>query len=122
MIRRLIRGSLAIPLMMCCSIASQISIRQFVQWRESVPLLIRGAAGVPICRAPNFRHLSWSYAIYMLTTPGFGVVRRAASPVIRTMVGFAGGVVGGLTAMPGSLPIIWCDLRGVPKEHQRGYT
>src|SRR5262245_8727730 len=41
----------AIPLMMCCSIASQIMslavIRQFVQWRESA-MLVGGAAGVPI--------------------------------------------------------------------------
>ena len=22
--------------------------------------------------------------------------------------------------MPGALPVIWCDLRGVPKERQRG--
>src|SRR6266436_1075340 len=36
------------------------------------------------------------------------------------MVGFAGGFVGGLTAMPGALPTIWCDLRGLPKDQQRG--
>jgi uncharacterized membrane protein YfcA len=35
-------------------------------------------------------------------------------------VGFAGGFVGGLTAMPGALPTIWCDLRGLPKNQQRG--
>ena len=125
----------AIPLMMCCSIASQISslavIRQYVQWRESAPLLIGGAAGVPIAlyfltltNAHVFRILTSIflviYAIYMLTKPGFGMVRQAASPVIRTIVGFAGGLIGGLTAMPGSLPIIWCDLRGVSKEQQRG--
>jgi uncharacterized membrane protein YfcA len=125
----------AIPLMMCCSIASQISslavIRQYVQWRESAPLLIGGAAGVPIAlyfltltNAHVFRILTGIflviYAIYMLTKPGFGMVRQAGSPVIRTIVGFAGGLIGGLTAMPGSLPIIWCDLRGVSKEQQRG--
>ena len=125
----------AIPLMVCCSIASQISslavIRQFVQWRESAPLLVGGAAGVPIAlyfltltNAHVFRILIGIflviYAIYSLTRPGFGMVRQAASPVIRTIVGFAGGLVGGLTAMPGSLPIIWCDLRGLSKEQQRG--
>ena len=35
-------------------------------------------------------------------------------------VGFAGGLVGGLTAMPGALPTIWCDLRGLAKNEQRG--
>jgi hypothetical protein len=35
-------------------------------------------------------------------------------------VGFGGGLIGGLTAMPGALPVIWCDLRGMPKDQQRG--
>jgi uncharacterized protein len=126
---------LAIPLMICCSIASQISslavIRQFVQWRESALLLIGGAAGVPIAiyllpltNAQAVRIAVGiflaSYAIYMLTKPACGIIRRAISPVIHSMVGVAAGLVGGLTAMPGALPIIWCDLRGVSKEHQRG--
>jgi uncharacterized protein len=125
----------AIPLMMCCSIASQVSsliaIRQFIEWRESAPLLIGGAGGVPIAlylltvtNAHVFRIVVGiflaGYALYMLTRPGFGMVRQAANPVIRTVVGFAVGLVGGLTAMPGALPIVWCDLRGVSKEHQRG--
>ncbi len=116
----------AIPLMMCCSIASQISslvvIRQFVQWRESAPLLIGGAGGIPIAlyvltltNAHVFRIL---VGIFLATYAG--IFRQAASPVIHTLVGFAGGLVGGLTAMPGALPIVWCDLRGVSKEHQRG--
>jgi uncharacterized protein len=126
---------LAIPLMMCCSIASQISslaaIRRHIQWRASVPLLIGGAGGIPIAlylltliNAQVFRIsigiFLACYAVYMLTKPVCGIVRRAASPVVHSMVGFAGALVGGLTAMPGTLPIIWCDLRGVSKEHQRG--
>ena len=35
-------------------------------------------------------------------------------------LGFASGLVGGLTAMPGALPTIWCDLQGLPKDRQRG--
>ncbi len=122
---------LAIPLMMCCSIASQMSslalIRQHIQWRASVPLLIGGAGGVPIAlylltltNAHAFRIsvgiFLASYAIYMLTKPACGIVRQVASPVVHSMVGFAGALVGGLTAMPGTVPVIWCDLRGVSKE------
>jgi hypothetical protein len=29
-------------------------------------------------------------------------------------------LVGGLTAMPGAIPTIWCDMRGMPKSDQRG--
>src|SRR5204863_2610812 len=38
----------------------------------------------------------------------------------NALVGFGGGLIGGLTAMPGALPTIWCELRGMPKEQQRG--
>jgi uncharacterized protein len=36
------------------------------------------------------------------------------------LVGFGGGLIGGLTAMPGALPTIWCDIHGLPKTQQRG--
>jgi uncharacterized protein len=36
------------------------------------------------------------------------------------LIGFGGGFVGGLTAMPGAIPTIWCDIHGVPKTEQRG--
>jgi hypothetical protein len=35
-------------------------------------------------------------------------------------VGFACGLVGGMTAMPGAVPTLWCDLHGVPRLEQRG--
>src|SRR5262249_41463532 len=67
---------LAIPLMMCCSIASQISsltsIRRFVRWRESAPLLVGGAAGVPI-------------ALYFLTLTNAHVFRIVVGIFLRDM-------------------------------------
>jgi len=36
------------------------------------------------------------------------------------LVGFGGGLIGGLTGMPGALPTIWCDLHGIAKNEQRG--
>jgi uncharacterized membrane protein YfcA len=38
----------------------------------------------------------------------------------NALIGFGGGFVGGLTAMPGAIPTIWCDIHGVPKTEQRG--
>src|SRR5439155_3118286 len=38
----------------------------------------------------------------------------------NALVGFGGGLVGGLTAMPGALPAIWCDIHGFQKNQQRG--
>jgi uncharacterized membrane protein YfcA len=44
----------------------------------------------------------------------------ASGGAAELLVGMGGGLVGGLTAMPGALPTIWCDLRGMTKTQQRG--
>lgn len=126
---------LAIPLMMVCSIASQLTslamLRRFVAWREIVPLLIGGAAGLPISLylltllEPHAFRIGFGiflmgYAGYMLARPACALIGDLGGPVLHSALGFASGLVGGLTAMPGALPAIWCDLRGVSKERQRG--
>jgi uncharacterized protein len=55
----------------------------------------------------------------MLARPAATII-CCRGPAVTSAVGFAGGLVGGLTAMPGALPVIWCELRGLPKEQQRG--
>jgi len=121
--------------MMVCSIASQltslVALRRFVAWREVVPLLIGGAAAVPISLYlltlinPQSFRIGFSvflmvYAGYMIARPARAVFGKLGGPILHSALGFAGGFVGGLTAMPGALPAIWCDLRGLPKDRQRG--
>src|SRR5437870_13336310 len=75
---------LAIPLMMFCSTASQITsltaLRRLIAWRETTPLLVGGLAGVPIAlylltSLPSttfrlgFGIFLASYAIYMFAKP-----------------------------------------------------
>jgi uncharacterized membrane protein YfcA len=60
------------------------------------------------------------YAGYMLLRPQSQLLQRIKSRVFDGLVGFTGGLIGGLTAMPGAAPVVWCDLRGLPKEQQRG--
>ena len=124
----------AVPLMMFCSIASQmasLTMLRLICWQEIAPLLIGGTAGVPIALyiltrvdAGTFRTgfgvFLASYSGYMLLQRPGTLVLRAAGVGMRSAVGFAGGFLGGLTAMPGALPMVWCDLRGISKEHQRG--
>jgi len=127
---------LAIPLMMCCSVASQVTslamLRRLMNWRETTPFLIGGCLGVPIALylltlmdGHTFRVIFgvflMSYALYMLVRPASASFAGVGgSPIINAAVGFMGGLVGGLTAMPGAMLVIWCDLRGVIKEQQRG--
>jgi uncharacterized protein len=60
-----------------------------------------------------------AYAGYMLFRPSLTYLQDM-SQTRSALVGFGGGLIGGLTAMPGALPTIWCDMHGVPKNKQRG--
>ena len=60
------------------------------------------------------------YATYALFRPTLAYLRQMESKSRNVLVGFGGGLVGGLTAMPGALPTIWCDMHGLPKSEQRG--
>jgi uncharacterized membrane protein YfcA len=61
-----------------------------------------------------------SYAVYMLINRPSLSFAGLAGPKLHSAVGFVGGLVGGFTAMPGALPVMWCELRGVSREQQRG--
>jgi hypothetical protein len=124
----------AVPLMMACSIGVQAAnlwaLRENIRWSESMVLVIGGLLGVPIAvwllrstDATVFREgfgfVVALYAGYMLFRPSL----KHLQPMHRgrnALVGFGGGLIGGLTAMPGALPTIWCDTHGVPKNWQRG--
>jgi uncharacterized membrane protein YfcA len=125
----------AVPLMMICSVIVQsinlVSLRRHIDWRGSAMLIIGGLFGLPpalylllhadagvfrIC----FGIFLATYAGYMLFRPAARRWKHAVGLRYEGAIGFAGGLVGGLTAMPGVAPTIWCDLRGIPKDRQRG--
>jgi uncharacterized membrane protein YfcA len=125
----------AVPLMMACSIVTQgvslVALRGTVQWRASPLLIAGGALGmVPalyLLHTIDARFLRvgfgaflTAYAAYLLVRPVVARVRNVPGRFRHALVGFGGGLIGGLTAMPGALPTIWCELRGMPKDDQRG--
>jgi uncharacterized protein len=124
----------AVPLMMACSIGVQATnlwaLRRNIQWKESLILVIGGLLGIPIAvwllhttDTKTFREgfglLVALYAGYMLFRPSLTYLQHM-NRSRNALVGFGGGLIGGLTAMPGALPTIWCDMHGVPKNQQRG--
>jgi uncharacterized membrane protein YfcA len=126
---------LAVPLMMSCTIVSQLTtltaLRRFIDWREAVPMIVGGVAGLPIglgllmLAQPAAYRIAFGvclvgYALYMLIKRPSWSFASIAGSRLHSAVGFAGGLVGGFTAMPGALPVIWCELRGLPRERQRG--
>ena len=124
----------AVPLMMACSVGVQAAnlwaLRNSIRWKESLVLILGGLLGVPVAiwllhnaDARTFQQLFGLtvaiYSSYMLFKPGVACLQKMSQS--RTaLIGFGGGLIGGLTAMPGALPTIWCDIHGVPKNQQRG--
>jgi hypothetical protein len=125
----------AVPLMMACSIAVQganlLVLRKSMQWKGSLVFIIGGLVGIPIATyllqnvdtktfRLGFGMMVALYATYALFRPTLAYLRPIENYGRNALVGFGGGLVGGLTAMPGALPTIWCDINGVPKSQQRG--
>jgi uncharacterized membrane protein YfcA len=125
----------AVPLMMVCSVgvqaASVWSLRQDVHWKGSLTLIVGGLLGIPIAvyllqnvETGAFRVAFGMavalYAAYMLFRPALTSLHQVQSSARSVLIGFGGGLIGGLTAMPGALPTIWCELRGMSKDQQRG--
>ncbi|CAL78435.1 conserved hypothetical protein; putative membrane protein (permease) [Bradyrhizobium sp. ORS 278] len=124
----------AVPLMMACSVGVQATnlwaLRRSIRWKESGVLILGGLLGVPLALwllhnadARLFQQVFGAaiaiYAGYMLCKPALGSL-QPMNKGRTAIVGFGGGLIGGLTAMPGALPTIWCELHGLPKAEQRG--
>jgi hypothetical protein len=126
--------SVAVQLVLISSIVAQTStlpsIWRTIDFRLVWPFLIGGLAGMPlgtlmIAHAdPKMFKLSigvlmlvFPVALYFDRTP---VMPRFGGRVADGLVGFAGGILGGLAGMSGPLPILWANLRGWGKNERRG--
>jgi uncharacterized membrane protein YfcA len=58
------------------------------------------------------------YSLYALCRPNVGPITKGGAAA-DAGVGFANGVLGGITGLAGILVTIWCGLRGWPKDQQR---
>ena len=125
---------LAIPLLMICSLLIQtyvlVRLRATLSLHGSLPYLVGGAGGVvlatlafdridPHVFRQGFGAFLMVYALSTVVRPTAALLDMKGRPVGHTAVGFAGGLVGGLTAMPGAVLAIWCDAHAMPKMQQR---
>jgi uncharacterized protein len=126
---------LVLPLVMLCSVGTQLAcfvcLRTKLDWHSAGPLILGGVCGVPLAVylldiidphafRQGFGTFLVAYVAYMAFRPQAAGLPVKSSPVINSLVGFTGGLVGGLTAMPSAVPTLWCDLRGLSKDQQRG--
>jgi len=121
-----------VQIMMVCSVAIQVlsvaALWRDIDWRRMSMFLIGGPIGLPVgvalllhLDAHVCRHvigaLLTAYAAWVLLKPP--VVIRRGGTVAEILVGFLGGITGGLAGFPGATVAAWCGLRGWEKRRQR---
>src|SRR5438046_909959 len=126
--------SLAVPLVLICSVIAQSSTLPSM-WKSFDlslvwPFLIGGLIGVPLgimmvaSADPKVFKLSigvllliFSSALYLNKRP---LAVKFGGRIADGAIGFAGGILGGLAGLSGPLPILWASIRGWSKEERRG--
>lgn len=126
--------SIAVPLVLICSIVAQTStmpsIWRSIDFRLVWPFLLGGLAGVPLGTVlvayadPRLFRLSVGVLLLIFPTALYFQRREMALRIggraADTGVGFAGGVLGGLAGLSGPVPILWASVRGWGKDERRG--
>lgn len=104
-------------------------VRRGFAWRDLWPFLLGGLVGVPLGVAvlPGL-DMAWFKTILggllVLWCPAMLLSHRLprlqrGGRLAETLVGLAAGVLGGIGGFTGTLPTLWCTLRGYPKDRQR---
>jgi uncharacterized membrane protein YfcA len=105
-------------------------MRRTLNWPRLAPFLIAGLVGIPVGVALVVKGDAATirfcvavflviYGLYALLTPRLPHV-SGGGKAADAVVGFFGGVLGGLGGFSGVLPAIWTQLRGWPKDVARG--
>ena len=110
-------------------VLAAVTVRRGFEWRRLAPFVLGGLAGIPLGVALLPRlDMDWFKAILglllVLWCPAMLFASRlprikSGGRVADACVGFAGGVLGGLGGFTGTLPTLWCTLRGYAKDVQR---
>jgi uncharacterized protein len=125
--------SLAAQLAAAGGVAGQLTtlraIWHAIDWRALGPMLLAGLIGVPIGTALvpliDVTVFKRSIGIVLII---YAAIMLAAGPRLRVppmgravdiVVGFSGGLLGGLAGVSGVMPTIWAALQGWSKERRR---
>jgi uncharacterized protein len=123
----------AASLVIICSVVSQFQtlpmIWRAIEWPRVLPFVIPGLAGVPIgtrlLSQVDPRTFKIGVGLFLIAYATHVLARRMEAKstwgghAADGVVGFAGGVLGGLTGLSGVPPIVWTDIRGYTKEQRR---
>jgi hypothetical protein len=125
--------AVAASLAIICSVVSQTQtmhlIWRSIDWKQVSFFVIPGIVGVPIgtLLLPHIDAKLFKLVVgcFLVAYPAYVLVRRHqikwawGGAAANGVVGFGGGILGGLTGLSGVLPVVWTDIRGWSKEQRR---
>lgn len=125
--------TVAASLAIICSTISQFQtlhlIWRQILWRRVLTFILPGVLGVPIGTyfLPHIEPRLFRLGIgaFLVAYPSYVLLRRGliesawGGRLADGLIGFGGGILGGLTGLSGVLPIVWVDIRGWDKEQRR---
>jgi uncharacterized membrane protein YfcA len=124
----------AAPMVVICSVLAQLqslpAIWPAVDARRLAPFAVGGLIGIPVgtwllahvSPAPFKTWVGVVVAAYCATVLAgrLELTLRRGGRAADGLVGFGGGVLGGLAGLSGPLPVIWAGLRSWSKDQRRG--
>jgi uncharacterized membrane protein YfcA len=125
--------SAAVPLVLICSVVAQTATLPSM-WKSFDltlvwPFLIGGLLGVPLGTMlvahadPNIFKLTVGILLLVFPTALYFSAPMAfefGGKIADGIVGFIGGILGGLAGLSGPPPIVWASVRGWGKDERRG--
>jgi len=125
--------TVAASLAIICSTVSQFQtlhlIWRAIRWQRVLTFVVPGVIGVPIGTflLPHVdpRWFKIGIGSFLVAYPSYVLLRRTQTEsawggrAADCVIGFGGGILGGLTGLSGVLPIVWMDIRGWTKEQRR---
>ena len=123
----------AAPIVVICSIVAQAQtipvVWHAIVWRDVLPYILGGLIGVPIGTL-LLAHISLQgfklvIGCFLVVFSSFMLLRRSAPKITwggnaaNGVVGFAGGILGGLAGLSGPIPTIWASLKDWGKDQKR---
>lgn len=125
--------SVAVPLVLICSVVAQTATLPSM-WKSFDltlvwPFLIGGLLGVPIGTMlvahadPTVFKLTVGILLLVFPTALYFSAPMAfefGGKIADGLVGFIGGILGGLAGLSGPPPILWASIRGWGKDERRG--
>ena len=128
-----IQPTAASSLAIICAVVSQTQtmhlIWRSIQWKRVLCFVIPGVLGVPLGTLilPHIdpRWFKLGLGFFLVVYPAYVLLRSShvekawGGEAADGIVGFGGGILGGLTGLSGVLPVVWTDVRGWSKEQRR---